>query len=56
MRHIICYRSKIIAEFMLVKPLKSAVALLTTAACELPYDGTNEMLLVDDVDDKKFLF
>ncbi|WP_314966642.1 transcriptional regulator [Oribacterium sinus] len=39
----------------LVKPTKSAVAMMPDADMELPYDGAKEMLLVDDVDNKEFL-
>ena len=39
----------------LVKPTKSAVAMMPDANRELPYEGAKEMLLVDDVDNKKFL-
>jgi TfoX/Sxy family transcriptional regulator of competence genes len=39
----------------LVKPTKSAVAMMPNAEMELPYDGAKEMLLVDDVDNKEFL-
>ena len=40
---------------LLVKPTKSAVALLSNAPRELPYEGAKEMLLVDNLDDKEFL-
>ena len=39
----------------LVKPAKSAVAMMPNADMELPYDGAKEMLLVDNVDNKDFL-
>ena len=39
----------------LVKPVRSAIALMPNAQYELPYDGAKEMLLVDDVDNKEFL-
>ena len=39
----------------LVKPTKSAVAMMPNADMELPYNGAKEMLLVDDVDNKEFL-
>ena len=57
--YIIYYRGKIVGgiydDRLLVKPVKSAAALLPNATYELPYDGAKEMLLVDDVDDKKLL-
>ena len=40
---------------LLVKPTKSAVALLPNAPRELPYEGAKEMLLVEDMEDKDFL-
>lgn len=40
---------------LLVKPTKSALALMPDAPRELPYEGAKEMLLVEDVDDKAFL-
>lgn len=57
--YIIYYRGKIVGGIydnrMLVKPTKSAVAYMPTADRELPYDGAKEMLLVEDVDNRKFL-
>ena len=56
---IIYYRGKIVCgiydDRFLVKPTKSAVAMMPNADMELPYDGAKEMLLVDDVDNKEFL-
>ena len=56
---IIYYRRKIVGgiydDRFLVKPTKSAVAMMPNADMELPYDGAKEMLLVDDVDNKEFL-
>ena len=57
--YIIYYRGKVVGgiydDRFLVKPTKSAVAMMPDANRELPYDGAKEMLLVDDVDNKKFL-
>lgn len=40
----------------LVKPTKSALEKMPEAARELPYDGAKqEMLLVENVDDREFL-
>ena len=39
----------------LVKPTKSAKAMMPDADMELPYEGAKEMILVDDVDDREFL-
>lgn len=57
--YIIYYRGKVVGgiydDRFLVKPTKSAVAMMPNAEMELPYDGAKEMLLVDDVDNKEFL-
>ena len=57
--YILYYRGKVVGgiydDRFLVKPTKSAVAMMPNAAPELPYDGAKEMLLVDDVDNKEFL-
>jgi TfoX/Sxy family transcriptional regulator of competence genes len=39
----------------LVKPTKSACAMMPLAERELPYEGGKEMLLVDNVEDRAFL-
>ena len=57
--YILYFRDKIVGgiydDRLLVKPVPSAIALMPTAAYELPYDGAKEMLLVDDVDNIEFL-
>lgn len=57
--YIIYYRGKIIGgiydDRFLVKPVKSAVAMMPDADLELPYKGAKEMLLVDDVENREFL-
>lgn len=57
--YIIYHRGKIVGgiydDRLLVKPIKSAVAMMPNADMELPYEGAKEMLLVDDVDSKEFL-
>ena len=57
--YILYYRGKIVGgiydDRFLVKPTKSAAALMPDAQKELPYAGAKEMLLVDNVDDKAFL-
>ena len=40
---------------LLVKPTKSAKALMPNAEYQLPYEGAKEMLLVEDIEDKDFL-
>ena len=56
---IIYYRGRIAGgiydDRFLVKPVKSAVAMMPEAEMELPYEGAKEMLLVDDIDNKEFL-
>ena len=57
--YIIYYRGKVVGgiydDRFLVKPTKSAAAMMPNADRELPYEGAKEMLLVDNVDDKAFL-
>ena len=57
--YIIYYRGKIVGgiydDRFLVKPTKSAAAMMPKASREFPYDGAKEMLLVDDVENKEFL-
>ena len=57
--YIIYYRGKVVGgiydDRFLVKPTKSAAAMMPNADVELPYDGAKEMLLVDDVENKEFL-
>ena len=56
---IIYYRGKIVGgiydDRFLVKPTKSAVAMMPNASMELPYEGSKEMLLVDNVENRDFL-
>ena len=57
--YVIYYRGKIIGGIydnrLLVKPVKSAAALMPEARRELPYEGAKEMLLVEELDKKEFL-
>ena len=57
--YIIYYKGRIIGgiydDRLLIKPTKSALAMVPDAVMELPYDGAKEMLLVEDVDDSEFL-
>lgn len=57
--YIIYYRGKIIGgiydDRFLVKPTKSAIALMLEANYELPYKGGKKMLLVEDIENKEFL-
>ena len=57
--YIIYYRGKVVGgiydDRFLVKPAKSAVALMPDADEESPYEGAKRMLLVDNVEDREFL-
>lgn len=57
--YIIYYRGKVAGgiydDRFLVKPVKSATAMMPDAQREIPYEGAKEMLLVDDVEDREFL-
>jgi TfoX/Sxy family transcriptional regulator of competence genes len=58
-KYIIYYRGKIVGgiydDRFLVKPTKSAVAMMPDADREPPYEGAKEMLLVDNVENRAFL-
>ena len=57
--YILYWRGKIIGgiydDRFLVKPLKSARAMMPDADREIPYEDAKEMLLVDNVDNREFL-
>ena len=57
--YIIYYRGKIVGgiydDRFLVKPTKSAVAMMPDADMEFPYEGAKEMLLVDNLENREFL-
>ena len=57
--YIIYYRGRIIGgiydDRFLVKPTKTAMAMMSDADMEIPYEGAKGMLLVDDVDNKDFV-
>ena len=57
--YIIYYQGKIVGgiydDRFLVKPTKSALAMMPEADREIPYEGAKEMLLVDNVDSREFL-
>ena len=56
---ILYYRGRIISGIydgrFLVKPTKSAMAMMPDADREIPYEVAKEMLLVDNVDSREFL-
>lgn len=57
--YIIYYRGKVVGgiydDRFLVKPTKSAKAMMPDADMELPHEGAKGMLLVDDVENREFL-
>lgn len=57
--YILYYRGRIIGgiydDRLLVKPVKSAAAMMPDAVHELPYAGAKPMLLVAALDDRAFL-
>lgn len=57
--YIIYFNGKIAAYVcdnrLLVKPLKSVEELIPNPVYEPPYDGADDMVLVEDVDDREFL-
>ena len=57
--YILYLRGKIVGgiydDRFLVKPTKTAMAMMPDAERELPYEGAKEMLLVDNVDNREFL-
>ena len=57
--YILYWRGRIIGgiydDRFLVKPTKSALAMMPDAGREIPYEGAKEMLLVNNVDSREFL-
>ena len=57
--YIIYYKGKIVGGIydnkLLVKPVKSALEYMSNISYELPYHGAKEMLLVENVDNCKYL-
>ena len=57
--YILYYQGKVIGgiydDRFLVKPTKSALAMMPDADREIPYEGAKEMLLVDHVENREFL-
>ena len=57
--YILYYNGKVFGGIydnrFLVKPTKSAKALMPDAPYELPYEGGKEMLLCDNIEDREFL-
>lgn len=57
--YVIYYKGKVIGgvydDRFLVKPAKSAVALMPNAAYELPYEGAKQMLMAENLEDRGFM-
>ena len=57
--YIIYYKGRIVGgiydDRLLVKPVKSAIDYMPDAKYELPYECAKVMLLVDNVDNRKYL-
>ena len=57
--YVLYYGGKVVGGIydnrLLVKPTKSAVALLPNAPRELPYEGAKKMLIVEDIEDRVLL-
>ena len=57
--YIIYYRGKVAGgiydDRFLVKPVQAARDLMPNACLETPYEGANDMLLVDELENREFL-
>jgi TfoX/Sxy family transcriptional regulator of competence genes len=57
--YVIYYRGKVVAgiydDRFLVKPTKSAVAIMPNATMEIPYPGGHPMIMVDDIENRDLL-
>lgn len=57
--YVLYYGGKVVGGIydnrLLVKPTKSAFALLSNAPKEQPYEGAKDMFLVEDIEDKELL-
>ena len=57
--YVLYYRGKVFGgvydDRFLVKPTKSAIAMMPRAPLKLPYEGAKPMLLADALDDRQFL-
>ena len=57
--YVLYYRGKVFGGIydnrFLVKPTKSAGAMMPYADIEIPYEGAKEMILVADVENREFL-
>lgn len=57
--YVIYYRGKVVAgiydDRFLIKPTKSAVAILPDAPMEIPYSGGHPMIMVTDIENRELL-
>ena len=57
--YLVYYRGKLAGdvcdERLLIKPVAAAKKLMPDAIMEPPYKGAKDMILIEDVDDKRFL-
>lgn len=57
--YVLYYRGKVFGgvydDRFLVKPTKTAVAMMPDADMEIPYEGAKKMILVDNVENGEFL-
>lgn len=57
--YVLYYGDKVVGGIydnrLLVKPIRSAKALVPNAEYQLPYEGAKEMLLVEDIESREFL-
>ena len=57
--YVIYYRGKVVAgiydDRFLVKPTKTAMAILSDAPMEIPYPGGHPMLMVEDIENRDLL-
>lgn len=57
--YILYYRGKIAAyicdDRLLVKPVRAAKEMMPNAQLEPPYPGAKDMLLVEDIDNRRFM-
>lgn len=57
--YVIYYRGRVVAgiydDRFLIKPTKSAVAILPNATMEIPYPGGHPMIMVDDIENRELL-
>lgn len=57
--YILYYKGKVFGgiydDRFLIKPVKTAVAMIPNPIYETPYDGAKDMILVENVDDRIFL-